>query len=166
MTMQTITADTNTLMRQAPHTAHAYLLDCARYLDQSFGEGYAAQHPELLAAMLQVSAQDFHTACLCSTLQDQIGSASLALEEVSNSLDKAAAAMGETDAGMAGHERYGDTEALQRQSAQAVENYLVAAIGMLDRHLDPEFFARNPGLLGEMVKAMAIQHQAGVAARH
>ncbi|MCE9664507.1 hypothetical protein LY622_13795 [Halomonas sp. M5N1S17] len=53
-------------------------------------------------------------------------------------------------------------EELQEQSALAVESYLVAAIDILDRNLSPEFFEKNPQLLGDMVKAMAIQHQADV----
>lgn len=60
------------------------------------------------------------------------------------------------------HDRKLAREALQRQSTEAVEAYLVAAINILDRNLDPDFFADNPGLLGDMVKAMAIQHQADV----
>ncbi|GHC19343.1 hypothetical protein [Aidingimonas halophila] len=52
--------------------------------------------------------------------------------------------------------------ALQLQSAQAVEGYLIEAIEILDRNLTPEFFEKNPQLLGEMVKAMAIQNQADV----
>lgn len=85
--MQTITADFNTLMRQAPQTAHTYLQDCSRYLDQHFGEGYAAKHPEVLAAMIRASAQDFHTACLCAVLQDSSEQISSSLMEMAERLE-------------------------------------------------------------------------------
>ncbi|AZM96085.1 hypothetical protein [Vreelandella venusta] len=92
--MQTIDADFNTLMRQAPQTAYTYLVDCSRYLDEHFGEGYAEKHPELLAAMIRASAQDFHTSCVCSVMQDQEVALRESLDEVSDSLDKAVAAIG------------------------------------------------------------------------
>lgn len=37
-----------------------------------------------------------------------------------------------------------ERQALQKQSAEAVEAYLVAAIDIADRHLDPAFFEKNP----------------------
>lgn len=58
-----------------------------------------------------------------------------------------------------------ERQALQKQSAEAVEAYLVAAIDIADRHLDLAFFEKNPALLGDLVKAMAIQHQADVMAQ-
>ncbi len=93
--MQTITADMNSLMHQAPQTAETYLINCRIAIDEQFGEGYAAKHPELLAAMIQASAQDFHTSCLCAVLQDQVGSVSMALENMTASLHGVAQALSE-----------------------------------------------------------------------
>lgn len=41
---------------RAPAAAALYLAEARRAVDAEFGEGYAAAHPELLAAMIQASA--------------------------------------------------------------------------------------------------------------
>ena len=46
-------------MRQAGMTAHTYLLDGIRAIDEKLGAGYAAAHPELLGAFMQTAASDF-----------------------------------------------------------------------------------------------------------
>jgi hypothetical protein len=56
---QRILADWMTLLRQAPMTAQNYFIDAVRIIDEKFGEGYAAKHPELVAAFMQVCASDF-----------------------------------------------------------------------------------------------------------
>lgn len=41
-----ITAGTETLFRQAPMTAHDYMLNAISDIDKRLGKGYAKQHPE------------------------------------------------------------------------------------------------------------------------
>ena len=50
-----------TLMNQAGPTAAVYLRAAVDAIDEKFGEGYAAKHPELVGAFMQVCAQDFDT---------------------------------------------------------------------------------------------------------
>ena len=65
-----ITADHTTLMRQAPMTAHEYFHAAIKSIDDRFGDGYAQEHPELIAAFMQTAARDFQTAITARTMQD------------------------------------------------------------------------------------------------
>jgi hypothetical protein len=79
-----ITADWDTLLRQASMTIHDYLIHGVRCIDDKFGEGYAARHPELLAAFIQAAAQDFHSstmAKIAGEVSEQLSAAVLALAE-------------------------------------------------------------------------------------
>jgi hypothetical protein len=49
-----ITADADTLLRQAGHTAEHYLGDALESIDRRLGAGYAAKHPDLIAAFMHV----------------------------------------------------------------------------------------------------------------
>lgn len=71
-----ITADATTLMRQAPMTAQTYLLEAISCIDEAFGKGYAKEHPELVAAFMQVSGQDFTMAILAQTIAEAADSIS------------------------------------------------------------------------------------------
>jgi hypothetical protein len=62
--MNEITADTYTLLRQASGTARDYLAAAITNVDELLGEGYAAAHPELLAAMVASATADFNNAHL------------------------------------------------------------------------------------------------------
>jgi len=42
-------------LRQAPMTTNEYLLSAIDHIDQKLGEGYAAAHPELIGAFMQVA---------------------------------------------------------------------------------------------------------------
>lgn len=64
MSSQEITADFATLMRQSWQTAHEYLSHAIEEIDGELGKGYAAKHPELIAAFMKVAAMDFSTACI------------------------------------------------------------------------------------------------------
>ena len=57
------------LMKQAWMTADDYLRNARRCIDEQMGEGYADQHPELIAAFMQTCAQDFHTAMMKAALE-------------------------------------------------------------------------------------------------
>lgn len=64
MSDQTISAGFSDLMRQSWQTAHEYLIHAVENIDLELGKGYAAKHPELIAAFMQVAAVDFQTACV------------------------------------------------------------------------------------------------------
>jgi|HubBroStandDraft_6_1064221.scaffolds.fasta_scaffold1012246_1 hypothetical protein len=46
-------------MRQAWMTAHDYMLNAKSDIDEMFGPGYAAKHPELVGAYMQAAAADY-----------------------------------------------------------------------------------------------------------
>ncbi len=54
------------LMRQARDTAETYFNQAVRIIDEKFGEGYAKEHPELIAGFMKTAAKDFDT---CMTRQ-------------------------------------------------------------------------------------------------
>src|SRR5262249_3819866 len=64
-----IYADNETLLRQAPMTAHAYLLHAEKDIDEILGSGYAKKHPELIAAYINVCAVDLGTAVIARAIE-------------------------------------------------------------------------------------------------
>lgn len=62
--VHSITASFDTLLKQAPMTAHSYMLNARKDIDEMFGDGYAAKHPELMAAYMNAAAIDLHGAVL------------------------------------------------------------------------------------------------------
>jgi hypothetical protein len=57
-------------MRQAPMTAHVYLLSAIDHIDQHLGKGYAAKHPELIGAFMQTAALDFGASFIVRAIDD------------------------------------------------------------------------------------------------
>ena len=51
----------DTLLKQASDTAQAYMIRAKYDINEQFGEGYAKDHPELVAAYMKVAAMDFQT---------------------------------------------------------------------------------------------------------
>ena len=64
-----IEAGSETLFRQAPMTAHDYMLKAIDDIDKLLGKGYAKQHPELIAAYMQTAAIDFGTAIIARAIE-------------------------------------------------------------------------------------------------
>lgn len=60
------------LMRQARDTAETYFNQSVRVIDEKFGEGYAKEHPELIAGFMNTAARDFDTAIMNQKLDDLI----------------------------------------------------------------------------------------------
>jgi hypothetical protein len=83
-----IMADATTLMRQAPDTIDEYLGKARKFIDAEFGEGYAAKHPDLVAAFIKAAAYDFNTALVAK----HIGGG---LSEIAESLTQVASAISE-----------------------------------------------------------------------
>jgi hypothetical protein len=63
-------ADVALLFRQAPMTAHDYMMHGIKDIDELLGEGYAEAHPELLAAYMTTCALDFMGMGLITRLED------------------------------------------------------------------------------------------------
>jgi hypothetical protein len=65
-----ITASYETLLRQAPMTAKEYMLAAVANINEQFGDGYARQHPELVAAFMQVCASDYNNSAVIIAIQE------------------------------------------------------------------------------------------------
>jgi hypothetical protein len=63
-----ITATSMQLMEDAPYTVAVYMGKGRDIIDNLFGEGYAAKHPELLAAFMAASAVDMAGAMIARSL--------------------------------------------------------------------------------------------------
>lgn len=81
-----IEASFDSLLDQASGTAATYLRAAQREIDDAFGVGYAADHPELVAAFMKTAAADYHTAATAKVLGN-------ALQAVGYSLDSIASAI-------------------------------------------------------------------------
>jgi hypothetical protein len=86
MTFHRIEADFTTLLRQAADTTQLYLVQAIRDIDAAFSPGYAADHPELVAAFITTAARDFHSS-MCG----------VAMQQLTDAVEQVAAAL-ETDA--------------------------------------------------------------------
>ena len=79
---RTITLDYTALMRQADSTAHTYLRDAVRSIDDKFGDGYAENNPALVGAYMQTASHDFGaviTVMAIETLAEAISDAGTAV---------------------------------------------------------------------------------------
>jgi hypothetical protein len=47
------------LMNQASTTSQTYMLDAIKYIDETFGEGYAVKNPSLVGDFMKTAALDF-----------------------------------------------------------------------------------------------------------
>lgn len=61
--------DAGFLMKQAADTAGSYMARARAAIDESFGEGYAAAHPELVGAFMQAAAADFQATWIGQRLE-------------------------------------------------------------------------------------------------
>ena len=61
-------------MAQASMTAHQYFHAAIKSIDDRFGEGYAQNHPELIAAFLRTAASDYNVSIAVQALQGGIES--------------------------------------------------------------------------------------------
>jgi hypothetical protein len=81
-----IEAGNSTLMRQAQMTAHTYMAQAIRDIDEILGKGYAKNHPDLIAAYMQTSALDLGASVVARAIQ-QVGDR---LEEIGNCAEQIA----------------------------------------------------------------------------
>lgn len=95
-----IAADFTTLYRQASMTAEGYLQKAISSIDEALGEGYAAEHPELIAAFMATAASDCNTAVSAKVnsaalreIADSINTLSMSIDRISDSIDGVSAAI-------------------------------------------------------------------------
>ncbi|MEF9965743.1 MAG: hypothetical protein RR779_15365 [Comamonas sp.] len=97
-----ITADFSTLTQHATMTVDGYLRTAIASIDEALGKGYAAAHPDLVAAYIAAAASDCNaavTAKVNSAALREIGHSvmalSTAMDRISDSIDGISAAMEE-----------------------------------------------------------------------
>jgi hypothetical protein len=83
-----ITADFNNLFEQAKETASSFFHSAVRTIDAKFGAGYSAKHPELVAAFMRVSGNDFNISVALKLIEPVIG-------ELADSIDRVGAGVEE-----------------------------------------------------------------------
>lgn len=54
-----ITAAFDEIHRQSMDSAETFMVRAKRKIDEEFGDGYAAAHPELVAAFMKVASEQF-----------------------------------------------------------------------------------------------------------
>lgn len=67
--MNRITANSDTLMRQAPMTADLYLREAIKSVEDAMGKGAAATYPQIVAAYMNACAMDFGAAVIARGLE-------------------------------------------------------------------------------------------------
>ena len=93
---RTIDAGNETLLRQAPMTADEFLVSAIDYIDAKLGVGYAAKHPERIAAFMQASAIDLGTAVIARAIESLSESLTAAIIETREALRSDHPLQGET----------------------------------------------------------------------
>lgn len=83
-----VTADYETLMRQAPMTVSVYLRGAVHNIDQLFGDGYAAKHPDLVSAFISACSADFHSGMLALIVQDASAEIGSSIAEIGANIEK------------------------------------------------------------------------------
>jgi len=68
--VQRIEGDFIDLASQAPVTAPGYIDAAVSQIDGRFGQGYAKQHPELIAAYMQTVTLDLGTALIAGAIEE------------------------------------------------------------------------------------------------
>lgn len=82
--MTEITADGDTILRQAHKTAHEYMIHSRYDIDAVFGDGYAEAHPDLVAAYMKTAAMDLGATIIAQQLR-------LGLREIATALTEGTA---------------------------------------------------------------------------
>jgi hypothetical protein len=84
-------AGPDTLEDQAGLAAAHHLFDAVRNIDGSFEPGYAAKHPELVAAFMQVSATNFAMYMIAKAIMyhgEKIGDAINSIDEIADAFQR------------------------------------------------------------------------------
>ncbi len=83
-----VTASFEELLSQATDTTATYMRRAQREIDDQFGDGYAAKHPELIVAFMQTAASDFNTASTAKVFGAAMLSVAEGLSEIADKLER------------------------------------------------------------------------------
>ena len=83
-----VEASFETLRQQAPEMVASYLRQAKKEIDLTFGDGYAAKNPALVAAVIQAAASDMGSATLSKVVGHALQEISDAIEQVASSLKR------------------------------------------------------------------------------
>lgn len=81
-----VTASFDTLQSQAHGTAAVYMRAAKMDIDETFGDGYAAKHPELVAAYMAAATRDFAAASNAKVYGNALLNISRNLEAIAEAL--------------------------------------------------------------------------------
>jgi len=91
---ETITASFLELLDQSQMTASDYLAGAHGTIDERFGTGYAAKHPQLIAAYMEVAAADFRTSVTLKLLEPILARLADGVSEMIGSVDALSGSLG------------------------------------------------------------------------
>ena len=75
------------LMEQAAATADVYLYKGIKDIDAALGEGYAKEHPELLAGYMQAAAADFQATFLANSFTELSNTLSYSIADLTKAVE-------------------------------------------------------------------------------
>jgi hypothetical protein len=71
------------LMREAPGTVTYFMESAIEEIDSVFGDGYAQNHPVLLAAFLDGSVREFTTGAIIKAFGEKLGDLNSSITSIS-----------------------------------------------------------------------------------
>jgi hypothetical protein len=77
-----VTAGFQTLFDQSKDSAESYLRRAKGDIDEMFGDGYAAKHPELVAAYMQTACRDFTASSMMKVLGSALDNIAASIREL------------------------------------------------------------------------------------
>jgi hypothetical protein len=87
MSKYSITASPETLLDHASMTVRQYFVAAIKAIDHEFGDGYAKEHPELVAAFIHCAGVDFSASIIMANMQDFVESLCSAIREAGSRSD-------------------------------------------------------------------------------
>jgi hypothetical protein len=79
-----IMPEADLFLKQAGMTAHHYLFQAVKSIDQAFGEGYAKANPELVGVFIQTCAADFHSGWVTQEIASALKEIAVSLSQISH----------------------------------------------------------------------------------
>lgn len=76
------------LDRHARQAADGYLKTAQRCIDECFGEGYAAKHPELVATFMQVASAEYCNTQTAKVLQDAFYKIAVGVSTIAQNIER------------------------------------------------------------------------------
>jgi hypothetical protein len=67
---RSVTASPEELLRQGSMSAHEHFHAAIKSIDNKFGDGYSAKHPELIGAFINAAALNCHSSSSQQAIQD------------------------------------------------------------------------------------------------